>query len=161
MDQATFKQSFPAFPIDEESINKLKLLIVQEGVSTEEELNNLQGKSETALDFIEAVAKLEKVTPELLANIEAEILKVPFVKLDETQITNEIFKLIDVNLIKSRKVIPIKLNGAELMVGTTAPADSSILTGLHPSMAIKPAKVLADKLEAKIAQLTGAKVHKK
>ncbi len=161
MDQATFKQSFPAFPIDEESINTLKLLIVKEGVSTEEELNNLQGKSETALDFVEAVAKLEKVTPELLANIEAEILKVPFIKVDETQITNEIFKLIDVNLIKSRKVIPIKLNGAELMVGTTAPADSSILTGLHPSMAIKPAKVLGDKLEAKIAQLTGAKVHKK
>ncbi len=161
MDQATFKQSFPAFPIDEESINTLKLLLVKDEVSTEEELNKLRSDSQTSLDFVEAVSKLDKVTPELLANIESEILKVPFIRLDETQITNEIFKLIDVKLIKSRKVIPIKINGAELLVGTVSPADSSILTGLHPSMAIKPAKVLADKLEAKISQLTGVKTSKK
>ncbi len=161
MDQATFKQSFPAFPINDEAISTLKQMLVKNEVSTDEELNKLQSESKTPLDFVEAVAKLEKVKPELLANIEAEILKVPFIKLDETQITSEIFKLIDVKLIKSRNVIPIKLIGAELLVGTTSPGDSSILTGLHPSMAVKPAKVLGDKLESKIAQLTGAKAPKK
>ena len=162
MEQAAFKQSFPAFPIDEDAINTLKAMIVKDELSTEEELNALKEKSQTSLDFIEAVAMLPKVTPEILAKIEAEILKVPYIKLDETQINNEVFKLVDVKLIKSRKVIPIMLNGAELMVGSVAPADQSLFTGLHPSMGIKPAKVLGDLLETKIAQLTGVKTpHKK
>ena len=161
MEQAVFKQSFPAFPIYEEAIDKLKLMLVEDGISTDEELNDLQGKSETALDFIEAIAMLPKVTPEVLAKKEADILNIPFIKLDESQITSEIFKLVDVKIIKSRKVLPIKLNGAELLVGTVAPNDASLLTGLHPSMAVKPAKVLADQLDAKIAQLTGAKAPAK
>ncbi len=161
MEQAAFKKSFPAFPIDEESINQLKQLLVKDGVSTDDELNNLQSSSKTPLDFVEAVAGLKSVTPEILAKAEAEILKVPYIKLDETQINNEIFKLIDVKVIKSKNVIPIKLNGAELMVGSIEPGNSDLFVGLHPSMAIKPAKVLGDLLETKIAQLTGAKVPRK
>lgn len=162
MEQAAFKKSFPAFPIDEESINQLKQLLVKDGISTDDELNNLHSSSKTPLDFVEAVAGLNSVTPEILAKAESEILKVPYVKLDETQINNEIFKLIDVKIIKSKKVLPIKLNGAELMVGSIEPGNADLFVGLHPSMAIKPAKVLGDQLETKIAQLTGAKVpHKK
>ncbi len=161
MEQAAFKKSFPAFPIDEESINQLKQLLVKDGVSTDDELNNLQSSSQTPLDFVEAVAGLKSVTPEILAKAESEILKVPYIKLDETQINNEIFKLIDVKIIKSKNVIPIKLNGAELMVGSVEPGNSDLFVGLHPSMAIKPAKVLGDLLEAKIAQLTGAKLPRK
>jgi hypothetical protein len=32
MDQATFKKSFPAFPQDEESIEKLGRLLINEGI---------------------------------------------------------------------------------------------------------------------------------
>ena len=106
MEQAAFKQSFPAFPIDEDAINCLRQMILKDELSTEDELNALKEKSQTSLDFIEAVAMLPKVTPEVLAKIEAEIVKVPYIKLDETQINNEVFKLVDVKLIKSRKVIP-------------------------------------------------------
>ena len=161
MEQAAFKKYITAFPIDEESINQLKQLLVKDGVSTDDELNNLQSSSQTPLDFVEAVAGLKSVTPEILAKAESEILKVPYIKLDETQINNEIFKLIDVKIIKSKNVIPIKLNGAELMVGSVEPGNSDLFVGLHPSMAIKPAKVLGDLLEAKIAQLTGAKLPRK
>jgi type IV pilus assembly protein PilB len=161
MEQAAFKKSFPAFPIDEESINQLKQLLVKDGVSNDDELNNLQSSSKTPLDFVEAVAGLNSITPDILAKAEAEILKVPYIKLDETQINNEIFKLIDVKIIKSKNIIPIKLNGAELMVGSVEPGNSDLFVGLHPSMAIKPAKVLGDLLESKIAQLTGSKVPRK
>ena len=47
------------------------------------------------------------------------------------------------------------------MVGSVAPGNAELFVGLHPSMAIKPAKVLGDQLESKIAQLTGAKVPRK
>ena len=47
------------------------------------------------------------------------------------------------------------------MVGTVSPGNQELFVGLHPSMAIKPAKVLGDKLETKIAQLSGAKIVKK
>lgn len=161
MDQAAFKKSFPSFPISEDAINQLKQLLVKDGVSTDDELNNLQSSSKTPLDFVEAVAGLQSVTPEVLAKAESEILKVPYVKLDETQINNEIFKLIDVKIIKSKNVLPIKLNGAELMVGSVEPGNADLFVGLHPSMAIKPAKVLGDQLETKIAQLTGAKMPRK
>ena len=161
MEQAAFKKSFPAFPISEEAITQLKQLLVKDGVSTDEELNKLQAGAKTPLDFVEAVSGLAKVTPEVLAKAESEILKVPYVKLDETQINNEIFKLIDVKIIKSKNVLPIKLNGAELMVGSVEPGNADLFVGLHPSMAIKPAKVLGDQLESKIAQLTGAKAPRK
>ena len=71
MEQAAFKKSFPAFPIDEEAINLLKQLLVKDGVSTDDELNNLQSSSKTPLDFVEAVAGLAKVTPEVLAKAES------------------------------------------------------------------------------------------
>ena len=161
MEQAVFKKSFPAFPIYDEAIDKLKQALVAGGISTEQELDDLQKKSETPNGFVESVGLLKKVTPEVLAKIEADILNIPFVKIDEVQIDNEIFKLIDVKIIKDRKVIPINLNGAELLVGTVAPGDSSILTGLHPSIAIRPAKVLGSQLESRIAMMTGAKVPAK
>ena len=41
MEQAVFKQSFPAFPIYDEAIDKLKLMLVEDGISTEEELDSL------------------------------------------------------------------------------------------------------------------------
>lgn len=161
MEQAAFKKSFPAFPISDEAISQLKQLLVKDGISTDDELNKLQAGAKTPLDFVEAVSGLAKVTPEILAKAESEILKVPYVKLDETQINNEIFKLIDVKIIKSKNVLPIKLNGAELMVGSIEPGNADLFVGLHPSMAIKPAKVLGDQLETKIAQLTGAKPVRK
>lgn len=156
MEQGVFKRSFSAFPIYDEAIDKLKLSLAQKGIVAESELKKLKGSSKTALDFVEAVARLEQVTPEILARIEADILNVPFVKLEETQISDEIFKLLDVKIIKSRNVIPIKLIGAELLVGTTSPGEPGILTGLHPAMAVKPAKVLGDQLENKINQLSGS-----
>ena len=110
MDQAAYKQSFPAFPMDEESINQLKALLAKDGYFTEAELNTMRKQSQATLDFVEKVALNQKITPEILAKAEAEICKCPYIKLDETQIENNIFKLVDIKLIKSRKVVPIKLN---------------------------------------------------
>jgi type IV pilus assembly protein PilB len=161
MDQATFKQSFPAFPTDDEAINSLKLQLIKDGASTEAELKELEDKAKSPQEFVESVGKLSAVTPEKLAIIEADILKIPYIKIDEVQINNDIVKLVDSKLIKERKVCPIKISGAELIVGTVAPANQSLFTGLHPSMPIKPAKVLGDKLESKIAQVTGSKLPAK
>ena len=81
MEQAAFKKSFPAFPFSDEAISQLKQLLVKDGVTTDDELNKLQGEAKTSLDFVEAVAGLAKVTPEILAKAESEILKVPMSNL--------------------------------------------------------------------------------
>lgn len=157
MEQAAFKKSFPAFPIYEEAIDKLKLMLVQDKVFTQEEIDRINEKAQIPDDFVEELAMFSKVTPEILAKMEADILNIPFIKLEEIEINSEVFKMIDVKKMKELQVIPIKINGAELLVGAIAPNDSSVLSGLHPSLAIRPAKVLGDSLENKINQLTGAK----
>jgi type IV pilus assembly protein PilB len=93
----------------------------------------------------------------LLAAKEAEILNIPFIKLDEIEIPLDAFKLIDIKIIKERRIIPIRINGAELIVGTVAPADPALLTGTNATLAIKPAKVLGEALDNKIAQMSGEK----
>ncbi len=157
MDQAAFKLSFPAFPADDESIEKLGRLLINEGVVTSQVWQETRSKNADPAAFIQAIAAAEKVTPELLARKEAEILNVPFIKVDEVEITQDAFKLIDKKIIKEKRIIPIRINGPELIVGTVAPADASILTGAHLTMALKPAKVLGDALDNKISQMLGEK----
>ena len=161
MEQAAFKQSFPAFPIFEEAIDELKLLLEQDGIVSSEDIEKISSEAKSPLDFVEAIAMLPSVTPEILARKEADLLNIPFIKIDEVQIAPEVFKLIDIKKIKEKKVCPIQINGAELIVGTVAPNDSTLLTGLHPSMAIKPAKVLYEELDKKITQLSGGSVKPK
>ena len=157
MDQAAFKLSFPAFPADDESIEKLGRLLINEGVVTSQFWQEARNNNADPAAFIQAIAAAEKVTPELLARKEAEILNVPFIKIDEVEITQDAFKLIDKKVIKEKRIIPIRINGPELIVGTVAPADASLLTGAHLTMALKPAKVLGDALDNKISQMLGEK----
>lgn len=157
MDQAAFKLSFPAFPADGESIEKLGRMLINEGIITSQFWEETRSKNADPAAFIQAITAAEKITPELLARKEAEILNVPFIKIDEVEITQDAFKLIDKKIIKEKRIIPIRINGPELIVGTVAPADTSLLTGAHLTMALKPAKVLGDALDNKISQMLGEK----
>ncbi|HMM61158.1 MAG TPA: ATPase, T2SS/T4P/T4SS family, partial [Candidatus Rifleibacterium sp.] len=148
---------FPAFPADDESIEKLGRLLVNEGIITPQFWEETRSKNAEPAAFIQAIAASEKITPELLARKEAEMLNVPFIKVDEVEITQDAFKLIDKKIIKEKRIIPIRINGPELIVGTVAPADTSLLTGAHLTMALKPAKVLGDALDNKISQMLGEK----
>lgn len=157
MDQAAFKLSFPAFPTDGESIEKLGRMLINDGIITSQFWEETRSKNADPAAFIQAITAAEKITPELLARKEAEILNVPFIKIDEVEITQDAFKLIDKKIIKEKRIIPIRINGPELIVGTVAPADTSLLTGAHLTMALKPAKVLGDALDNKISQMLGEK----
>lgn len=161
MDQAAFKLSFPAFPTDDESIEKLCRLLVNDGFITPQLWEETKSKHTDPIAFVQAIAALDKITPEVLATKEAAILNVPFIKLDEMQISQDAFKLIDVKIIKEKRIIPIRINGPELVIGTVAPADTSLLTGAHATLALKPAKVLGDPLDVKISQMSGEKVNAK
>ncbi len=157
MDQAAFNLSFPSFPADSESIEKLGQLLLDDGLITPETWENLKKSNSDPAASIKAVALTEKITPEILAAKEAEILNVPFIKVDEIEISQDAFKLIDVKIIKEKRIIPIKINGPELIVGTVSPADPSLLTCAPATLAIKPAKVLGQPLDAKISHMSGEK----
>ncbi len=161
MDQAAYKLSFPAFPTDEESVEKLGRLLINDSVITSQFWEETRKNASDPAAFIQAIATSEKVTPEILAVAEAAILNIPFIKIDETQISQDAFKLLDLKLIKEKRIIPIKINGPELVVGTVAPADISLLTGAHATLALKPAKVLGDALDTKISQMSGEKTPQK
>lgn len=157
MDQATFKNSFPAFPVDEDAIDKLCRLLVNDGTIRSDIWADLRAKHPDPAAFIEAIGTQDAISPEFFAAKEAEILNIPFIKLDEIQIPHDTFKLIDIKFIKEKRIIPIKINGAELIVGTVAPADPEILSGTNATLAIKPAKVLGHHLDNKISQMAGDK----
>ncbi len=167
MDQNTFKTFFPGFPTDDESIEKLGRMLATRELLDIASFAQLRAQHVDGKTLVEAIAAVEKITPPILAKIEADILNVPFVNLLETSISAENFKLIDINVIKNKKVIPIKISGQELLTGAISPGDPDIFTvagTTNSSLAIKPAKVLADQFDLKLAQMTGdksAKNHKK
>jgi type IV pilus assembly protein PilB len=160
MDQAAFKKSFPAFPNSEEAMEKLCRMLINENVVNHAIWEELTTAHPEPADFIEALACLEDITEEILAKKEAEILNVPFIKIDEIDIPQDAFKLIDLKFIKERRIIPIKINGAELIVGTVEPGNSQLLVGTNATLALRPAKVLGDALDSKIAQKSGEKQTK-
>lgn len=161
MDQEIFNNSFPAFPNDEEAIDKLCRLLVNDGTIKSELWAELLNQHADPKAFIEAIALQDAITPEFFAAKEAEILNIPFIKLDEIEIPSDTFKLIDIKFIKEKRIIPIKINGAELIVGTVAPSDQTILSGTNATLAIKPAKVLGYHIDNKIAQMAGDKTSNK
>ncbi|OGK12716.1 MAG: hypothetical protein A2W80_18105 [Candidatus Riflebacteria bacterium GWC2_50_8] len=160
MDQATFKKSFPAFPVDNESMEKLCRLLINDGIINHAVWEALSTAHTEPIAFVEALAALDDINEELLAIKEAEILNVPFIKIDEIDIPQDAFKLIDIKFIKERRIIPIRINGAELIVGTVEPGNTSLLVGTNATLALRPAKVLSDALDNKIAQKSGDKSGK-
>jgi type IV pilus assembly protein PilB len=166
MDQSIFKASFPGFPSDEEAIEKLGNWLAREELLDKDRFEALKAEHEDRANLIEAIALLDNISEEELAKIEADILNVPYINLEATSIQSENFKLIDIEVIKEKNIIPIKLTGQELLVGCLNPSDPDILTatGSNSALAVRPAKVLAEHLRVKIAQMSGdnsAKVKKK
>lgn len=159
MDQSIFKDFFPGFPADDEAIEKLGRLLATQELLEIATFAELRGQHSDNHALIEAIALRENITPIELAKIEADILNVPFINLEETSISAENFKLISLEVIKAKKVIPIKISGQELLTGAINPADPEIFTvaGTNSSLAIKPAKVLADQFVHKVGQLSGDK----
>ena len=162
MDQNLFKNSFPGFPCDDEAIEKLGRLLAQEELLEIAAFAELKSQFPDNSALVEAIALRENITPKDLAVIEADILNIPYIELDATSIPIEAFKLVGIDLIKSKRVIPIKITGQELLTGAVYPADPEILTvvGSNSSLAVKPAKVLLDQFENKVAQMTGDKSAK-
>ncbi|NLF97950.1 MAG: Flp pilus assembly complex ATPase component TadA [Candidatus Riflebacteria bacterium] len=160
MDQAAFKKSFPAFPTSEEAIEKLCRMLINENIVNHAIWEELTTANPDPADFIAALASLDAITEEILATKEAEILNVPYIKIDEIDIPQDAFKLIDIKFIKERRIIPVKINGAELIVGTVEPGNSTILVGTNATLALRPAKVLGEALDNKIAQKSGEKQTK-
>lgn len=162
MDQNQFKASFPGFPSDDESIEKLGRMLAEKELLEIAAFAELRGKIPDNNALIEAIALQEKISPIDLAKIEADILNVAFINLDEMNIPAENFKLIDLAVIRKKRVIPIQINGQELLTGAVFPADPEIFTavGSNFSLAIKPAKVLADQFDNKVAQMSGEKSGK-
>jgi type IV pilus assembly protein PilB len=161
MDKGTFKKFFPGFPIDNDSLEKLHGLLVGAGVVDAKVWEGFEDNSKTPLEFIEKLAGLKEITPEILAKAEADLLNLPFVKVDEVEISQDAYKLISADIIKKRLILPIRITGAELVVGTIEPSNLSLFDDIKISLAIKPAKVLFDALENKISQMSGSSTPKK
>lgn len=162
MDQSIFKEFFPGFPADDEAIEKLGRSLATKELLEIATFAELRGQHSDNNALIEAIALRENITPVDLAKIEADILNIPFINLDETSITAENFKLISLDIIKAKQVIPIKISGQELLTGAVSPADPEIFTAAGPntSLAIKPAKILVDQFKVKLGQMTGDKSAK-
>jgi type IV pilus assembly protein PilB len=163
MDLSTYKNFFPSFPCETEAVAKLGRLLSEQSLVEAETFAELKNQHGESHELIEAIATLKNIEPVDLARIEADILNVAYINLDETSIQAENFKLIDIKIIKEKQVIPIKINGQELLTGAVNPSDPEISTviGANSSLAVKPAKVLLDQWEYKVRQLSGDKSGKK
>ena len=163
MDYEIFEGSFPAFPTDAESLEKLEKQLIEGNFIAQEEWNQLSTENSDPVQLIEAIAQKENITEIDLAKIEADILNVAFINLEEIQIPIDTFKLIPLDSIVSNKAIPIKLTGQELLTGSIAPGDPDLLAaiGANATLALKPAKIVLSQFKDKVAQMSGDNKAKK
>lgn len=163
MDLATYQASFPGFPLDEDSIQSLGKLLVEREFLSDDIWQSIKSDHQDPAELVKAIASLDKITAKELARIEADILNVAFIDLEETNISHDTFKLIDLKLLKERKIIPIKINGQELLIGCVDPANTDQLTGpgMPQTLAMRPCKILIEQFENKLDQMSGEKSSKK
>lgn len=160
MELKVFEKSFPNFPLDEKSFEKFQKLLIEKNILTEAQLSKIKAENKTPNAIFKAIALMPYVQPEVLAEIEAEILGCPYINLMNMQISKDIYKLVDENVLKKKFLIPIKMNGSDLLIGTVSPADTEQLKGLHPTFIPKPAKVLPEPLEKKLKEFGGPEVRR-
>ncbi len=158
MDEAVFLENFPAFPQKPDDLQKLSVLLRSQKILTKEDWDSLRQAKTDPAELIKAIATRPGLSPRAFAEIEATLLNVPFLDLDETQIPSEVTKLMKVEVMVEHKIIPVKLNGPELLVGMLAPANAELLTSLATGpLAMRPGKILLEPWQKKIARLTETK----
>ncbi|RCK80032.1 MAG: Type IV fimbrial assembly, ATPase PilB [Candidatus Ozemobacter sibiricus] len=158
MDEAVFLENFPAFPQKPDDLQKLSVLLRNQKILAKEEWDALRKEKTDPAELIKAIATRPGLTPRLLAEIEATLLNVPFLDLDEIQIPSEVLKLMKVEVMVEHKIIPVKLNGPELLVGMLAPANADLLASLATGpLAMRPGKILLEPWQKKITRLTETK----
>jgi len=158
MDETVFSSNFPAFPGKAEDVQRLGVILRSKNILSKDEWEALRKDKPKLGDTIREVALRASTTPKLFGEIEATLLNMPFVDLDETQIPAEVTKLLKVSLMVEHQIIPIKLNGPELLVGMVSPANAAILTSIQAgALTLRAAKVLLDQWQKKINRLTETK----
>lgn len=157
MDRTTFIRYFPAFPIDNDSLEKLYNILTKDNFVEVKVWEELENKCSTPQAFVELLTTLKQVTAEVLAKAEAEIRGVPYVNVAELQVNSDAFKMLPDSFIKKHQVLPVNITGAELVVAMADPTDLGIFDNLKINLAIKPAKGLANDIESKINQTLGVK----
>ncbi len=159
MEEVLYQENFPAFPSRPEDLQKLSVVLRSQRVLTKEDWDKLKSENTDPVKLVQAIALRNDVKPKNLAEAEASILNVPFIDLETTNIPNEVLKLFKPEQMVEHRVIPVKINGQELLVGMLAPANEEILKtlGQTTTMAMRPGKVLWEPLQKKIRELTEKK----
>ena len=136
MDRTTFIRYFPAFPIDNDSLEKLYNILTKDNFVEVKVWEELENKCSTPQAFVELLTTLKQVTAEVLAKAEAEIRGVPYVNVSELQVNSDAFKMLPDSFIKKHQVLPVNITGAELVVAMADPTDLGIFDNLKINLAI-------------------------
>lgn len=155
MDLKTFEQSFKHLLDEDEYIEKFINKFEQGELISAEKFAELKSKEvENNGDLLKQVALMDEVEAEAFGKVEADIKNVAYFNLEETTIAHDTFKLIDYNIISSRKIIPIRISAQDLLIGCVNPTAANQFDGISMSLAFRPAKVLADQFESKLNDLS-------
>ncbi|MBF0498777.1 MAG: Flp pilus assembly complex ATPase component TadA [Candidatus Riflebacteria bacterium] len=159
MDEDLFKSHFPAFPCNPEDLQKLGVILREKKILEKDAWDKLRVEKPEGAATISAVAGFPQIKAKDLAEIEASLLNCPFIDLEMQQIASDVFKIFKIEIMIEHKVIPIRINGQELLVGMLAPGDATTLKTLGglTTLAIKPAKMLFEQFEKKLRQTADSK----
>lgn len=140
-------------------MQKLGVLARGKKLIEKEAWDKLRADKPNPADTVAALAALPQIKPKDLAQVEADLLNVAFVSLEEQQIASDVAKLFKVDQMVEFKAIPIKISGQELLVGVLAPGDVELMKKVQAltTLALKPCKILKDAFEKRIAQFTDSK----
>lgn len=99
-------------------------LLVRGGVINREQLNeSLDRQRKNGSSLVQELVRLGYTTEDKLADFFAKQFGIEKVELDSSQIPDEVFTLVPVQLIQKHQLIPLKLTGSTLTVAMSDPTE--------------------------------------
>lgn len=104
--------------------NQLLELLVQRGLLKGDQVDHVRGRAQKEGQAVEAIIRTENlIYPEVLAQVIAEVLGVPYVDLQKTKVADEALADVSRKAITTYRFIPFSIRGKSLLVAMDSPHD--------------------------------------
>jgi type IV pilus assembly protein PilB len=135
-------------------------LLVEAGVLTGEEIENIRGQLEDRESVVERLISSRRLSEQQVAQVSAQSASMDYIDLEHTPIAPDLFELIPGDIARRFRAVPVLDDGTFLTVAVADPLDFEVLDGLPHVIGreINPVCATASAIELIISQNYGGDV---
>ena len=136
-------------------------LLMEAGLVTEEEIENIRGQLEDRESVVERLVSSKRLSEEQVAQVSARSASMDYIDLEHTPIAPDLFERIPDDVARRFRAVPVADDGTYLTVAVADPLDFEVLDGLPHIIGreINPVCATASAIELTINQNYGGDVE--